>query len=129
MSRTNLIGVISGIGLFLVVLELVRRRRLQEEYSWLWLLAASGYFLVSVWPELGIWVTQLIGASNPISVLTFLGLHLLVLIAIQFSTQISRLTTQNKNLSQQMAILDSELRELLDKADNNNRPERQQENA
>src|SRR6185503_8567326 len=34
---------------FLFILELVRRRRLREEYSWLWLLTAGVMILMVVW--------------------------------------------------------------------------------
>ena len=112
MSRTHLVAVLSGVALLIVVLEMVRRRRLREEYSWLWLLTAMGYLLVAVWPDLGIWVAGAIGSDNPQSTFAFLGLMFLFLISIQFSVQISTLTEQNKDLAQQIAILDSEVRKL-----------------
>lgn len=112
MSRTQIFAILSGLALLFLVLEMVRRRRLREEYSWIWLLTAVGYFLVAVWPALAIWVSRLIGSANPASAFTFLGLLFLFLLSIQFSVQISRLTEQNKDLAQQIAILDSELRSM-----------------
>lgn len=112
MPRTYLVAILSGVGLLVLVLELVRRRRLREEYSWVWLLTAVGYFLVAAWPDLSVWVSRLIGSANPASTFTFLGLLFLFLLSIQFSVQVSRLTEQNKDLAQQIAILDSELRQL-----------------
>ncbi len=113
VSRTCILVIVSAIALLLLVLELVRSRRLREEYSWLWLLTAVGYFLVAVWPDLSGWVAQFIGSTNPVAAFAFLGLFFLVLISIQFSIQISRLTDQNKDLAQQIALLDSELRRLV----------------
>jgi hypothetical protein len=112
MRRTYIFGIFTGVLLLVFVLELVRRRRLREEYSWLWLLAASAYFLVAVWPSLGAWVARFVGSARPASVFTFLGLLFLFLICIQFSVHISRLSEQNKDLAQQLAILESELGEL-----------------
>ena len=112
MSRTHILVIVSAVTLLLFVLELVRRRRLREEYSWLWLLTAGGYFLMAVWPDLCGWVARSIGSTNPVTAFAFLGLFFLVLISIQFSIEISRLTDQNKDLAQQIAILDSELRRL-----------------
>ena len=54
----------------------------------------------------------IIGSVRPTSVFTFLGLLFLFLVSIQFSVQISRLAEQNKDLAQQIAILDSEIRRL-----------------
>jgi hypothetical protein len=112
MTRIHVVALLSAIILLLYVLELVRRRRLQEQYSWLWLLLAIGCFLVVVWPRLTVWVAQSVGSRNPLTALVFLALYCLVLILIQLSTRLSRLTTQNKDLAQLVAILDSELRRL-----------------
>ena len=112
MSRAEFFVIVSGVGLLLFVLELVRRRRLREEYSWIWLLTAIGYFLVAVWPNLAVWVAGLIGSTRPTAAFTFLGLLFLFLICIQFSVQISRLTEQNKNMAQHIAILDSDIKML-----------------
>ena len=114
VSRAQIFAIASGIGLLLFVLELVRRRRLREEYSWIWLLTAGGYFLVAVWPSLAAWVADLLGSTRPAAAFTFLGLLFLFLISIQFSVQISRLTERNKDLAQQIAILDCGLRELAE---------------
>jgi len=112
MSRTQIVAILSAVLLLVLVLEMVRRRRLKEEYSWIWLLTAIGYALVAIWPGLAVWVSRMIGSLNPASVFTFLGLLFLFLISIQFSVQISRLSEHNKDLAQHIAILDSELRRL-----------------
>lgn len=114
MSRTQIFAILSGVILVILVLELVRRRRLREEYSWIWLLTAIGYLLVALLPALADWVSTMIGAARPASAFAFLGLLFLFLICVQFSVQISRLVEQNKDLAQQVAILDSELRRLTE---------------
>ena len=68
--------------------------------------------MVALVPGLIEWVSGAIGSVRPTSVFAFLGLLFLFLLSIQFSVQISRLTEQNKDLAQQIAILDSELRWL-----------------
>ena len=68
---------------------------------------------MATWPALAVCVAHFVGSANPISAFSFLGLLFLVLISLQFSVQISRLTTRNKDLAQQIAILDSELRRLI----------------
>ena len=112
VSRTQLLAISSAVGLLIIVLELVRRRRLREEYSWIWLLTAIGYLAIAIVPGLIEWVAGAIGSVRPTSVFAFLGLFFLFLVSIQFSVQISRLAEQNKDLAQQVAILDSELRRL-----------------
>lgn len=112
MSRTHIIFIISSITLLLIVLELVRRRRLREEYAWLWLLTSIVYLAMALSPALGKWVANFIGASSAALAFTFLGLQFLVLILIQFSSNLSRLTTQIKDLAQHLAIIDCEITKL-----------------
>ncbi len=109
MSRTQVVAILSGIALSILVLEMVRRRRLREEYSWIWLITAMCYLAVAIWPDLARWMAQLLGSTRPVSAFTFLGFGFLFLLGIQFSMQISRLTEQNKDVAQRLAILDGEL--------------------
>jgi hypothetical protein len=96
-----------GISVLLVVfiVELVRRRKLREEYSWLWLSLSVAMFVLALWPGLLDFVTGLIGAVLTTSTLFFFALVFLVLINIQFSVEISSLRSQVKNLAQQLALL------------------------
>jgi hypothetical protein len=74
--------------------------------------------VMALWPRLAVWIASALGSDNPVSVFAFIGLLFLALISIQFSMHISRLTTQSKDLAQQVAILDAELQRLI-RASNN----------
>jgi len=95
-------GYVMSFGL---ILELVRRRRLREEYSWLWLLTAAIMVLLVVWFPLLRFVTVLIGAVTPINTLLLFAVLFLFAIAVHYSVIISRLTTQVKNLAQELALV------------------------
>ena len=112
MTRTNIVIIISSTATLLFVLELVRRRKLREEYSWLWLLTAVVYLLVTLWAGLGDWVTDVIGTNSVPIAFAFIGLQFIVIISIQYSVRLSNLTTQIKDLSQELAILDNEIKQL-----------------
>jgi hypothetical protein len=110
--RNKVIALIIGIGMLILIIELVRRRKLREEYSWLWLMTAAGILLLSLWFDLLKWISHLIGAVVPASALFFFTFLFLILISLHFSVVISKLTSQNKDLAQRYAILQSELEEL-----------------
>ena len=112
MTRTNIVIIISSTATLLFVLELVRHRKLREEYSWLWLLTAIVYLLVTLWAGLGDWVTNVIGTNSVPIAFAFIGLQFIVIISIQYSVRLSHLTTQIKDLSQELAILDNEIKQL-----------------
>lgn len=94
----------------MLILELVRKRRLREEYSWLWLLTALALLGLVLWYDALVWITEFIGAGQPTSTVFFLGLVFVLLLCIQFSVRLSRMTEQVKNLGQKLALLESERR-------------------
>jgi len=96
---------------FLFILELVRRRRLREEYSWLWLLTAGVMILMVVWFRLLMVITRLVGAVTPLNTLLLFAVLFLLAIAVHYSVIVSRLTTQVKNLAQELALVSSKLEE------------------
>lgn len=91
--------------IFIVILELVRERKLREEYSWLWLLTSMGLIILTVRYDILVWLTHLIGAVIPTSTLFFFAIIFLMLVCIQFSIKISKLTNQVKDLTQEITLL------------------------
>jgi hypothetical protein len=104
-------ALITSLLTFLFILELVRRRRLREEYSWLWLLTAGVMIVLVVWFRLLMIVTRLIGAVTPLNTLLLFAVLFLLAIAVHYSVIVSRLTTQVKNLAQELALLSARLEE------------------
>jgi len=95
--------------ILLVIIELVRRRSLREEYSWLWLLTAVGLFLFTFKYEWLVSLTRFIGAARATSTLFLGALIFLMLVCVQFSMKISDLTNQIKVLAQENALMRHEI--------------------
>jgi hypothetical protein len=104
-------ALITSLLIFGLILELVRRRRLREEYSWLWLLTSAGMILLVVWFRLLVVITHLVGAVTPINTLLLFAVLFLFAIAVHYSIIVSRLTTQVKNLAQELALVSARLEE------------------
>jgi hypothetical protein len=100
----RIFALIIGIGIFVTILEMVRRRRLEEEYSFLWLLIGIGTVVLVLWQDLLEWLTHLIGAVASTSTIFIFGLVILVLINLHFSVKITKLGRQVKELAQEIAI-------------------------
>ena len=105
--RLKFFVILLGLGIFLGILELVRRRRLREEYSFIWLIAGFVFVLLAVDNNILLWVSQFIEIAVPVNTLFFLALMFVMLLLLYFSLRISALTTQVKNLAQQLALLKS----------------------
>ncbi len=102
--RQVIFSLFISVMLLAFVIELVRRRKLREEYAWLWLLAAvSTPGIVIGFPLLRKF-TRLIGADEPVSLVYFFTLLFLVVVDIFYSIKISQLTEQVKDLAQALAV-------------------------
>jgi hypothetical protein len=115
--RNQIVALLVGFGMLLLIIELVRRRKLREEYSWLWLITVSVILLFSLWFDFLKWVTYLIGAITPSSTIFLFAFLFLIFISLHFSVVISRLTDRNRELAQQFALLELEYQEIKKKMD------------
>jgi len=113
--RNRMVALIVSVGMLLLIIELVRRRKLREEYSWLWLLTVSTILLLTVWFDLLKWITTLIGAMIPSSTIFMLAFLFLIFISLHFSVVISKLTNRNIELAQRYALLELELNDLKER--------------
>jgi hypothetical protein len=95
-----------------VVVELVRRRRLMERYALLWLLAAVGLFVLGVWQGLLTTLATDVGIRSAPNALFALGFAFVVALLLSLTLVISRLSDQNKQLAQRLALLANRLEEL-----------------
>lgn len=105
IDRAMVFGLIAGIGALAFVLELVRRRKLKEEYSLLWLATAIVLIILSVSRPLLDVLANLVGIFYPPSALFLVAMVFVLFILLHFSTVITRLTQENKENAQQLAIL------------------------
>lgn len=97
---------------FFVVIDMVRTRRLREEYSVLWLVTSAVMFVLVLRYEWLVALTTLIGAGLPTTTLFLCSIIFLILLSVQFCIKISKLTDQVKNLSQENALMRLELEKL-----------------
>lgn len=118
-KQQQIFALIAGGIIFLIIIELVRRRKLKEEYTWLWLLTGFIIFLLVIWYDLLTLVTKAIGARIQTSALFIFGLVFLILINLWFSVKISTIQDQIKNLTQELAIFRKNKKEKRKKGKRN----------
>jgi len=109
-SKQIVFALIVAVSLFIIILELVRRRKLKEKYSWLWLVTGIMIMALVLKYEFLVWLTDFVGAFSPMSTLFFFALLFVILLCIQFSVSISGLQDKIKNLAQELAIIKTKLK-------------------
>ncbi|MFA6000990.1 MAG: DUF2304 domain-containing protein [Thermoleophilia bacterium] len=110
MSRIQVVSLVIGIALAAVIFQLIRKKKLKEQYSLLWFLTVAVILLLAVWEGLLGKISSAIGISLPSNALFLLALLFLFGMALHFSMLVSRLTDQSKMLAQKLALLDRDLR-------------------
>jgi hypothetical protein len=103
--RQKVIFLTVALVLLLAIFELVRRRRLRVEYSWVWLAAGASIVVLILRYDLLVELTALVGAVVPTSTLFLLCILYLALLSLDYSVRLSSLRWQVKELAQQVALL------------------------
>jgi hypothetical protein len=112
MTRAEIIALLGSVGLLVMILELVRRRKLKEKYSLLWLFTAIVLLVLSVARGLLDKLGAMMGIYYPPSAFFLLAFMFLMLITVQFSVVLSKLSERNQVLTQEVALLKLKLEEL-----------------
>jgi len=107
-ERLNIILIVIAVTIFLGIISLIVKRKLNEEFSFIWLIIAFVFLILALIPEAGIKLAQYFGTILPINTLFFLSIILILFLCLYFSLKISTLTNRLKNLTQQVALLKSE---------------------
>jgi len=111
-TRIQIVAIVATAGLFLIVFELVRRRRLMERYALLWLFSTVVLLGLAVWKSLLEEVAQTIGIFYAPSALFVIAFGFILMLLLHFSLVISRLADQNKVLAQRIGMMQQRLDEL-----------------
>lgn len=108
-TEQRIIAIVLAAALATLVLELVRRRRMKEQYALLWLATVFLLLILAVWNGLLTRVSGWVGVHYPPTTLFLAALGLEIVLLLHFSVSISRLTDRNVTLAQQVALLKDRL--------------------
>ena len=106
--QQKIFAVLISLFIFIIILYLVKKGKLREEYSWLWFLTGFVLLALVLWYDLLLLMTKLIGAVLPTTTLFIFGIIFLILINLHFTVKLSGLTNQVKNLAQKVSLLETQ---------------------
>lgn len=110
--RIEFWAIVGCVVLFVSLIELVRRNRLKERYSFLWFITSIVLLVFTLkrsWLED---LARLVGVYYPPTALFLLLVFFMLLILIHFSTVISRLLSDKQAMVQSLGLLEARVREL-----------------
>ena len=110
--RARFFAALLGIAVLLLVLNLVRTRKLKEEFALLWLLTAVVLVLTPLFIDYLDMIAYALGIEYPPALIFVLAIISLLLILFQFSLRISRFSEQIKVMVQELALLRAQVEDL-----------------
>jgi hypothetical protein len=119
-SQTRILAAAIAICFMVFILELIRRDRLQERYSVIWLVSGLGMLAGAAFPGLLGVVADLMGVRNTNVALFSIFILLLLGLALNFSVIMSRQAAQITRLAQERAL--EKAREQAAAAENGGEP-------
>ncbi|MEN6372060.1 MAG: DUF2304 domain-containing protein [Armatimonadota bacterium] len=113
--RIQIIAIVLSVFVLVAIFELVRKRKLREEYSLLWLFAGISFLALSIRRDLVERISAYMGVSYGPSALFIAAFLFGALLALHFSLILSQLAERIRILTQQNALLGLELTQLQKK--------------
>ena len=106
------IALFTSVLLLGLVLELVWRKKLTEEYSFVWLICAVALLAVALGRRLLDQVALAMGIYYPPAALLLVLIFFVFVASLSFSVVVSRQRQQIERLIEEAALLEARLREL-----------------
>ena len=103
-SQTRILAAILAVAFMVLILELIRRDKLQERYSVVWFVAGLGMLIGAAFPGLLELVADAMGVRDTNVALFSIVLLLLLGLALNFSVIMSRQAAQITRLAQERAL-------------------------
>ena len=104
-TRSRIIAAVAAVFFFVLVLDLIRRRKLQERYTVVWFILALGLLAGGVFPQLLETLANILGVRDTNAALFALLLLLLLALAFESTVTASRQGEQITRLAQENALL------------------------
>lgn len=110
--QIKIFGLLASSILLIYIIDLVRKKKLREEYSFIWFIIGISMIIFMLRFDLIMALTKFLGVLSPNNVIFFFSVLFLLIIALQFSVKISNLTDQIKILAQENTLLRKKIEEI-----------------
>jgi hypothetical protein len=99
------LGVVGGLLVVGIVMEMVRRRHLRGRYAVVWVLLGATAAVLALYPNLLGIAARATGVTVPLNLLLFLGSLAMLIMLMQLSSEAGRLQERTRVLAEEVALL------------------------
>lgn len=111
MWTQRIVVLVLGLGLLVLTLNLIRKRRLREEYAVLWVMTSVMILLFVLFSNMLFRVAAWLRLDHEVLMLLIVFVFLAAIV-LHYSVVISRHSEREKGLSQELALLKDDLEKL-----------------
>lgn len=108
-------AIVFSILFILFILNLVRKNKLDEKYSILWLIFGLAILVLSIFPEIIIYIANLLNVFYPPTLLLLLAILVIGVYIVHITMVITKQNKMIIKLTQELAILSHECKEKNEK--------------
>ena len=103
-----IVGIVVVIAL-LVIVNMIRKKKLELRYALAWLLVGVSILVLDCFPQLITWMAHKLGIASPINMLFFLGFCFSLVIIFTLTVAVSRMSIRIKQLAREIALFEKEV--------------------
>jgi hypothetical protein len=109
------LGVTFALFILAIIIWMLLSKRLREKYAILWLIIGIGMLVLTVFPDLLVWLSNVLGVQVPSNLLFVGALALLVGVTLHQSWELSTAEDETRRVAEEVAILRAEVDALKDR--------------
>ena len=110
------VGIAFALFVLAVIIWMLLSKRLREKYAVLWLIIGIAMLVLTVFPDLLVWLSDTLGVQVPSNLLFVGALALLVGVTLHQSWELSTDEDETRRVAEEVAILRAEVDALRDRA-------------
>lgn len=107
-----LLGIIAALFTLFIVIEMLRKKRLRERHAFWWLLLGSLALIISLFPSILVSFSEFLGFEVPVNLVFFVSLFVLFLVALQHSSELTKIENNNRAIVERLVILENHVESL-----------------
>lgn len=113
MSRTLQIAMLLAVAVyFFFLFHLLKKKRLNIKYTLLWIFSGVLMLILALFPRILDVFAKMIGIYEPTNALFAVIFFCIIIILMSLTAIVSKMSEQNKRLTQTIALIEKRLRDL-----------------
>lgn len=99
------LGLVGGVVVLVLSIELVRRRQVRGRLALAWVVLGVVAVVFALFPGALAWLATALHVQVPLNLVLFAGVLFLLVISMQLAAEVGRLEARTRRLAEEIAIL------------------------